>query len=93
MMRSLDDVNMNGEPPIRFTVGSGLIGDLSFSPDGDFLLCCPRSTNEMRVHDLRTGTDAEWGGALRSMALPVGGGVLNGRTLGWGRLARTRDGA
>ena len=93
MVRSLDDTDTDGDPPIRFTFGAfGLSGDISFSPDGDFLLCCTGSANEMQVLDLRTGTDAEWGSAFRSMALPVGGGVLNGRTLGWGRLARTRDG-
>ena len=70
-MRSLDDTEMGGEPPIRFALGGSLHGDLSFSPDGDFLLCCTGPANEMQVLDLHTSTDAVWGSALRSMALPV----------------------
>ena len=33
-----------------------------------------------------------WGAALRVVALPLAGGVLNGRTLGWGQLALKTDG-
>lgn len=66
--------------------------DLQFSPDDKFLLCCPDSArrfdqHRMRVLDLATGTDAEWGEQLRTMALPIVGGTLCGRTLGWAQLA------
>lgn len=69
------------------------VSDLKFSPDGNFLLCCPSAErsfdlHRMRVLDLTTQTDAEWGELLRAMALPVAG-TLCGRTLGWAELTQS----
>jgi WD40 repeat protein len=65
---------------------------LSFSPEGDFLLCCPHATialdpHKARVLDLNAGANAEWAQYLPAMTLPVAGGVLGSRTLGWGQLS------
>ena len=42
----------------------------------------------LQVLDLDTGYDTKWGELLRTMALPVAGGTLCGRTLGWAEVSQ-----
>eukprot|EP01052_Picozoa_sp_SAG31_P034627 SAG31_NODE_4072_length_3614_cov_7.146230_2_plen_969_part_00 len=87
VVRAVDASSDDDEVHLQFSNVNGW-ADLSFSPDGDFLLVCPSDGgafdwHKMRVLDLKAGADAEWGAPLRAMALPASGGVLHGRTVGW----------
>eukprot|EP01050_Picozoa_sp_SAG11_P001395 SAG11_NODE_60_length_19094_cov_26.549566_10_plen_1057_part_00 len=81
----------SGKEPQRSLGSVNARSALSFSPDGRFILCCPADTeptdpHKLQVLDLATSANALWGQALRVMSLPVTGGMLAGRTLGWAQI-------
>eukprot|EP01052_Picozoa_sp_SAG31_P028872 SAG31_NODE_2824_length_5038_cov_3.060336_3_plen_1003_part_00 len=77
-----------GKQTQRFALSINARSAFKFSDDGCFILCCPTDAepsdpHKLRVLDLKTSAEAEWGQAMRVMGLPVAGGLLVGRALGW----------